>query len=113
MEEKRKEKRYLYQTLVKYDGMDSYEDLNAISINLSSKGISILSEVKLEMGHKFKLIFKLMNEPDPIKAQCEVVYTKVMDDKQLIGCKILELEGITRKKLKSILNDTFNRINIQ
>jgi hypothetical protein len=110
MEERRKEKRYLYQTLVKYEGDEDYRQFDAVSLNLSSEGISILSTVNVGVGEKF--ILKFLGREDPIATECEVIYNKPIENKFLIGCKIVKIYGVTRTELTKILEKTFDHIDI-
>jgi len=112
VEERRKEKRYLYQTLVKYEGDKDYRQFDAVSLNLSSEGISILSTVNVEVGEKFVLKFKLLGREAPIATECEVIYNKPVEDKYLIGCKIVKIYGVTREELANTLEKTFDHIDI-
>ncbi|MBN2134800.1 MAG: PilZ domain-containing protein [Acidobacteria bacterium] len=112
MDERRKEKRYLYQTSLKYEGNGEYHQFNAVSMNMSADGISILSDINMDLGETFSLKFKLMDRDEPICANCEVIYCKPKDDKHLIGCKIKEIQGISRDELKKILDDLFKEMDI-
>jgi len=98
--------------LLKYQGKDEFEKFNAISMNLSPEGISILSDLNIPVGEKFKLKFKLVNQESPISAECEVKYSEPKENKNLIGCKILHIEGIDKDELAKILERTFKSIDI-
>ncbi len=112
MEERRQEKRFLYQTLVKYENGEDFEQLDAFTINLSSEGISMITSSNIELGSIFKLRFKLINHSEPIAAECEVVHKKELESGYLLGCRINSLEGIDKEGLKGLLESTFKKIDI-
>jgi len=112
MDDKRKEKRFLYQTLVKYEDNEKFEQFDVVSINLSSEGISIVSDIDMDIGARFDLKFKLLKRDKPISAECKVIHKREFQGKHLIGCKIVKLEEIDNAELKKILEETFSKIDI-
>lgn len=107
----RRSLRYFYVTPLQYKGSGSYENLDALSINISHGGIFFQSNHDFPVGHKFTMQFKVPGNSEIHEAICEVVHRSEAEegDGFAIGCKINEIKDMTTEKFKAELAEVFGK----
>jgi hypothetical protein len=105
----RKSQRYFYVTPLRYKGAGDYENLDALSINISEEGIYFQSNHDLPEGHKFILQFKIPGNTEILEAKCRVIHRSEAADGSgfAIGCQIEEIKGIEKSNLRNKLIEAF------
>jgi hypothetical protein len=105
----RKSQRYFYVTPLRYTGEGKYENLDALSINISEDGLYFQSDHDLPVGHEFVLTFKIPGNTDILEAKCEVIHHTELPDGSgySIGCRINDIEGMGKEEMKKKLYEAF------
>ncbi len=105
----RKSQRYFYVTPLLYKGSGNYENLDALSINISEGGIYFQSTHDFPVGHEFILQFKIPGDDQILESTCEVVHRSESVDGGgfAVGCQITEVEGMSQEEFKEKLASAF------
>ena len=108
-ENSRRSPRYFYVTPLQYKGSGSYENLDALSINISEGGIYFQSTHDFPVGHTFILNFQIPGNSQIFEASCEVIHRAEAADGGgfAIGCHIKKINGISEEKFKEKLVTAF------